>query len=212
MKRGNITRRKKIRVRKIILIAALFYVAFIICKWSVGFLFTDKKISELEKVSAPEWVDVQLLDIGGVARRGEKLDDVKDIVIHYVGNPGTTAQQNRDFYNSPQSEVSSHFVIGLEGEIIQAIPLSEKSSATNWRNNDTISIEVCHPDETGQFTQASYNSLVKLTAWLREQCNLDVNHIIRHYDVTGKLCPLYFVEHEDKWEQFKEDVRGNSQS
>ena len=42
--------------------------------------------------------------------------------------------------------MSAHFLIGLEGEIIQCIPLNEKSSATNDRNRDTISIEVCHPD------------------------------------------------------------------
>ena len=30
--------------------------------------------------------------------------------------------------------------------------------------------------------------------------------VIRHYDVTGKLCPLYYVEHEDAWQQFKADV------
>ena len=30
--------------------------------------------------------------------------------------------------------------------------------------------------------------------------------VIRHYDVTGKNCPKYFVEHEDEWEQFKKDV------
>ena len=31
--------------------------------------------------------------------------------------------------------------------------------------------------------------------------------VIRHYDVTGKLCPLYYVEHEDAWAQFKADVK-----
>ena len=31
--------------------------------------------------------------------------------------------------------------------------------------------------------------------------------MIRHYDVTGKICPKYFVEHEDAWEQFKADVK-----
>ncbi len=27
--------------------------------------------------------------------------------------------------------------------------------------------------------------------------------VIRHYDVTGKICPKYFVEHEDAWEQLR---------
>lgn len=155
----------------------------------------------------PSWVDVQLVRVNGTGRRGESIGPIHDIAIHYVGNPGTTAQQNRDYYDHPDTQVSSHFLIGLDGEIIQCVPLGEKSSATNERNRDTISIEVCHPDETGVFTQESYDSLVRLTAWLCDHYHLDRSRVIRHYDVTGKLCPLYFVENEDAWSQFLADVR-----
>ena len=168
------------------------------------------RAQKLARAQAPEWVDVQLIGVDGDSRRGEKLEGVEDIVIHYVGNPGTTEKQNRGWYENPESSVSSHFVVGLEGEIIQCLPLDEKSSATNWRNKDTISIEVCHPDETGKFNDATYASVVKLTAWLLEECGLDESHIIRHYDVTGKECPRYFVQHEDAWAQFKADVAGYS--
>ena len=161
----------------------------------------------LNGYAVPDYVDVQLIDIDGHARRGVKLEGgVKDIVIHYVANPMSTAQNNRDYFNQETTTVSSHFVIGLEGEVIQCVPLDEKSSASNDRNRDTISIEVCHEDETGKFNDATYKSLVKLTAWLCRAANLDETHIIRHYDITGKLCPLYFVEHEDEWEVFKADV------
>ena len=167
-----------------------------------------EKVFELAATSAPDWVDQQIIKVDGDSRRGVMLEGVRNIVIHYVGNPGTTAQQNRDYYANPSSEVSSHFVIGLKGEIIQCIPLHEKSSASNHRNKDTISIEVCHPDESGKFTDASYQSLVKLTAWLLDVCNLDSNDVIRHYDITGKQCPLYFVTHEDAWKKFLQAVDG----
>ena len=166
-----------------------------------------EKVFELAATSAPDWVDQQIIKVDGDSRRGVMLEGVRNIVIHYVGNPGTTAQQNRDYYASRSSDVSSHFVIGLKGEIIQCIPLHEKSSASNHRNKDTISIEVCHPDESGKFTQASYESLVKLTAWLLDVCDLDSDDVIRHYDITGKQCPLYFVTHEDAWKQFLKDVK-----
>ena len=166
-----------------------------------------EKVFELAATSAPDWVDQQIIKVDGDSRRGVMLEGVRNIVIHYVGNPGATAQQNRDYYANRSSEVSSHFVIGLKGEIIQCIPLHEKSSASNHRNKDTISIEVCHPDESGKFTDASYQSLVKLTVWLCEICDLDSNDVIRHYDITGKQCPLYFVTHEDKWKQFLRDVK-----
>ena len=166
-----------------------------------------EKVFELAATSAPDWVDQQIIKVDGDSRRGVMLEGVRNIVIHYVGNPGATAQQNRDYYANPSSEVSSHFVIGLKGEIIQCIPLHEKSSASNHRNKDTISIEVCHPDESGKFTDASYQSLVKLTAWLLDICDLDSDDVIRHYDITGKQCPLYFVTHEDAWKQFLKDVK-----
>lgn len=165
-----------------------------------------EKVFELAATSAPDWVDQQIIKVDGDSRRGVMLEGVRNIVIHYVGNPGTTAQQNRDYYASRSSEVSSHFVIGLKGEVIQCIPLHEKSSASNHRNKDTISIEVCHPDESGKFTDETYDSLVKLTVWLCEVCGLDSSDIIRHYDITGKQCPLYFVTHENVWERFKKDV------
>ena len=165
-----------------------------------------EKVFELMAVPIPDWIDQQIIKVDGDSRRGVYLEGVRDIVIHYVGNPGSTAQQNRDYYANPYSDVSSHFVIGLKGEIIQCIPMYEKSSASNHRNKDTISIEVCHPDESGKFTDASYQSLVKLTAWLCESCDLDSGDVIRHYDITGKQCPLYFVTHENAWERFKKDV------
>ncbi len=159
-----------------------------------------------QQAQVPQWVDVQLLDIDGASRSGAPLEGVADIVIHYVGNPGTTAQQNHDYYGNPESSVSSHFLVGLQGEVIQCVPLDEKSAASNWRNGDTISIEVCHPDETGKFTEETYAALVKLTAWLLETGYMDENDLIRHYDITGKICPRYCVEAPSSWEAFKQDV------
>jgi N-acetylmuramoyl-L-alanine amidase len=87
-------------------------------------LLRDLQVRQLSLVEVPEWVDVQIIPVDGTSRRGEKLTDIQNIVIHYVANPGTTALQNRNWYENPESEVSSHFVIGLEGEVIQCIPLN----------------------------------------------------------------------------------------
>lgn len=172
----------------------------------------EKKAQLQEEVSwegAPP-LDVQLLTVNDYSRPAIPLEQINGIAVHYTANPGATAQQNRDYFenlkDSQQTQVSSHFVIGLEGEIIQCIPSSEMSYATNERNVDTLSIECCHPDETGKLKKATYNSLVDLTAWLCSRFILSTDDIIRHYDVTGKNCPKYFVENPEKWEQFKEDV------
>ena len=189
--------------------AAVFIVVLVIASLVVFFLrynLPHKKIEMLGDVEIPEWIDSQIMPETGTSRRGEKLDDINAIVIHYVGNPGTTAQNNRDYYDNEGVTVNSHFVVGLDGEIIQCIPLDEKSSASNHRNRDTISIEVCHPDETGEFSDETYEALVKLASWLCEVCDLRERDIIRHYDVTGKLCPLYYVENEDAWDKLKKDI------
>lgn len=146
-------------------------------------------------------LDVQLLTVNAYSRPGTALTKVNGIVVHYTANPGTTAQQNRDYFeglkDSKETSASSHFVIGLEGEIIQCIPTAEIAYASNDRNGDTLAIECCIPDETGQFSDATYQSLVELVAWLCGKFDLGKEDIIRHYDVTGKMCPLYYVEHED---------------
>ena len=154
----------------------------------------------------PDWISQQFLDEGGTSRSGLRLDRVRDIAIHYVGNPGTTAQQNRNYFNNPGVEVNAHFVVGLEGEIIQCIPLDERSSATNERNVDTVSIEICHPDDDGKFNDTTYAAVIKLCAWLCRRYQLDEGNLIRHYDVIGKECPRYYVRHEDAWRKLKEDV------
>ena len=89
----------------------------------------------------------------------------------------------------------------------QCIPTWEMAYASNDRNADTISIECCHPDENGKFTDATYRSLVQLTAWLCAKYDLTADQVIRHYDVTGKICPKYFVEDEDAWVEFRRNVQ-----
>ena len=162
--------------------------------------------------SEPE-IDVQLLDINPYSRPGIETNGITGIVIHYTANPGSTAQDNRDYFNglqySQETSASSNFVVGLDGEIIQCVPTWEVAYASNERNYDTVSIEVCHPDESGKFTDETYSSLVQLTAWLCVKFGLSEEDVIRHYDVTGKICPKYFVEHEDAWTEFKTNV-GNA--
>ena len=153
------------------------------------------------------------LTVNSFSRPGTPLKVINNIVVHYVANPGSSAQDNRNYFNglatTGQTYASSHYVIGIEGEIIQCIPLNEIAYCSNNRNDDTISIEVCHPDEDGEFTKDSYDSLVKLCAWLCDAYELEAEDIIRHYDITGKICPKYFVDNPDEWKKFKEDVKNS---
>ncbi len=222
--------RRRIRRRKIIkrrILAGLMTVFFTISvifggifiyrlffpeEYDSGFIPTpygknvSEKVKKAEETEIPDWVDEQIIAIHSTARTGRKLTDIKNIVIHYVGNPNSTAQNNRDYFNKMSTSVSSHFIVGLEGEIIQCVPLYEKSAASNNRNKDTISIEVCHPDDSGKFNDVTYDSLIKLTSWLCNEFSLDETEVIRHYDITEKICPKYYVENEDAWKQMRKDI------
>ena len=166
-------------------------------------------MQKTKQVAEPERIQ-NFLTPNEYSRPQIQLEKVKGVVIHYTANPGSDATGNRNYFeglkDSKITKASSHFIIGLDGTIIQCLPLEEIAYASNERNVDTIAIECCHPDETGKFTKKTYNSLIKLTAWLCGRYNLKKEDIIRHYDVTGKDCPRYYVANEDKWEELKNNV------
>ncbi|MCD8329162.1 MAG: peptidoglycan recognition protein family protein [Lachnospiraceae bacterium] len=157
-----------------------------------------------------DWITVSLLPENPYSRPGIALTKINAIVVHYVGNAGTTAEQNRSYFaglaTSGTTYASSHFIVGMDGEVIQCVPMDEIAYCSNDRNYDTLSIECCHPYEDGAFTSETYSSLIRLLRTLCQMYDLDEDDIIRHYDVTGKACPLYYVNHEDAWEQLKADV------
>ena len=200
-------------VRKVLLTISIGTILMILICIVLGLFVNKNEVvinqKKIDPVEEPEIVEM-LLTPNKYSRPQTELSKVRGIVVHYTANPGSTAEGNRNYFENLKDKkatyASSHFVVGLDGEIIQCVPLTEIAYCSNHRNEDTISIECCHPDKSGKFEDATYESLVELVAWLCGEYNLDKNRIIRHYDVTGKICPKYFVDHEDKWEEFKKDV------
>lgn len=190
---------------------ALLCLALVLGAAAVGIWWGNRGLPG-EDIAVPDYVEQDYIPVNDWSRPGTPLEDINAVVIHYVGNPGTTARANRNYFASLASGkegtyASSHFVVGLEGEVVQCVPLTEVAYASNTRNGDTVSIEVCHPDETGEFSPVTYGRCVELAAWLCREFKLDPEtDVIRHYDVTGKECPLYYVEHPEAWERLKADV------
>lgn len=216
-KRRMLKRRRRIRqiVLRIAIVAGSLFLTSALASSLLSLRRTAEAADNVQPaqtkvVETPPDYDVQLLTVNDYSRPGTPIDPVTGIVVHYTANPGTTAQQNRDYFeglkDSHQTSASSHFVIGIDGELIQCIPCNEIAYASNERNHDTISIECCIPDDTGKFTDDTYGTLIHLIAWLCGRYGLTGDAVIRHYDVTGKLCPKYYVENESAWEQLKADV------
>jgi len=136
---------------------------------------------------------------------------VTKIAVHYVGNPSSTALANRNYFEglskSHKTRASSHYIIGLQGEIIRCIPENEQSIATNSANSYSLSIECCHFDITGKFNEFTYNSLVELCLDICKRYGLNpLVDIITHNMITGKICPKWFVDYPKEFDLFKKTV------
>lgn len=220
-----INRRRK-RYRRAMIARTLFVIVIIILvivitsgvkkiiSFAVGGKVTSAEYVEVENLSyntkpSPEIAE-DYISVNEYSRPGTELKEVKNIIIHYTGNPGTTGWQNRSYFENlaitKETSASAHFVIGYEGEIIQCIPFDEMAYAVIGRNEDSISIECCYTSEDGEFTQKTYQSVIELTAWLLAKYNLTPDNVMRHYDATGKECPKYYVDNPEAWVQLIEDL------
>jgi N-acetylmuramoyl-L-alanine amidase len=166
------------------------------------------------------------------SRSGVLLKGVKGIVVHWVENPGTSALANRNYFEGLKDQSpglpagkykygSAHYIIGLHGEVIQCVPDTEVCyhvgadtytgeslrRLSSDPNNCTIGIELCHPEWNGSFADETLQSCRELISSLLLNYDLGKENIWRHFDVTGKVCPKYFVEHTDEWDAFKASIK-----
>lgn len=158
-------------------------------------------------------IEEKYLPINPHSRVGELRIATKQIVIHYVANAGSSAENNWKYFKNSGVNASSNFIVGLGGEIIQCMPINEVAYHAGNKdvNYNSIGIEVCHPDADGKFSEATYQSLMKLVSWLCKKYGISRKNVIRHYDVTKKLCPLYYAgepgsEGYRRWEELRDDI------
>ncbi len=147
--------------------------------------------------------------------KGRK-QSIEYIVVHYTANDGDTARNNGNYFSQPNRNASAHYFVD-ENEIIQSV----KDTDTAWhcgaksykhelcRNDNSIGIEMCsEKDNNGQYyiNQATQNRTIRLIKVLMKQYNIPIENVLRHYDVTGKLCPEPFVRNQVQWLDFKQKL------
>ena len=157
-----------------------------------------------------------------------RLRPVRGIVMHYVNNAGTSALFNRNFFeNRKRGRTgfgSAHYIVDLTGMVVLCVPPNEIAyhcgedrtrgllylpaaldKFGSWPNSCTLGIELCHLDAEGRFTEETQDAAACLVADLCERHDLDpVRDVVRHYDVTSKLCPLYWVNNGAAFDAFKQ--------
>ena len=149
-------------------------------------------------------------------------DRIKYIVIHYVGATGG-AKANCKYYAEKHRGASAHYFVGFAGEIWQSVEdynIAWHCGGKKYANTEgglyygictnanSIGIEMCVRNKGNQtsewyFEEATVQATIKLTKQLMMKYNIHEDHVIRHYDVTGKICPNPYVLDDGKWQQFK---------
>ena len=147
-----------------------------------------------------------------------KLDDINYIVIHYTGNSNDTATSNANYFkNFNTRQAGAHFFISRDGTIVRTIPITRSAWSVGGvklnneggkyylkcTNQNSISIEFCDILEK-DLSQEQIESAIKLIKYIRSKCK-NITHIIRHYDVTGKLCPVRYIDN-DKWVELRKQL------
>ena len=167
--------------------------------------------------------------------------NLKYIVIHYTAGlhsrPGAAAN-TAQYFATTTVQASADFIVD-DATIVQYNP--DIRNRNTWHcgggrqssqggsvygvctNSNSIGIEVCSSNYTGKvtnandknwyYTDAVIEQTILLTKYLMETYNIDADHVVRHYDVTGKWCPGIIGWNsasgdESKWLAFKARLGG----
>lgn len=133
--------------------------------------------------------------------------------MHYSGNKGDTAKNNADYFSRevPAHTSANYFVD--ETSIWQSVKDGDTAHAVGGakqykipcHNFNSIHIEMCNSvDSVPLKTRAN---AVWLTKQLMAKYGIDINHVVRHWDVTGKQCPLPWIKNEAAWTNFKQELK-----
>lgn len=148
---------------------------------------------------------------------GRDGNAIRYIVLHYTANNGDTAQNNADYFAGANRRASAHYFVD-ENEVVQSV----RDTDAAWHcggsiesdhhplrgictNRNSLGVEMCSDIVSGKYTitQQTVDRTVELVRWLMDKYGIDVDHVVRHYDVTGKDCPEPWVRDESLWRKFK---------
>ncbi len=142
-----------------------------------------------------------------VGRQGNRISK---IVVHYTGTEAS-AHNNLLYFSRSSAKASAHYFIDKDGTIRQSVSEGDTAwHAGHWGTNlCSVGIEVVSGG--ADFTEAQIDALAGLVADIRGRCGVSADNVIRHYDVTGKLCPAPYVD-GSKWAALHARICGGSAS
>lgn len=155
---------------------------------------------------------------------------IKYIVIHYTANDGDHDEGNANYFKNNVVKASAHYFVD-DDSITKSVPDNYVAYSVGGSkygdcsktgggklygtvtNTNSISIEMCDTKKNGKVmaTEATMANTAAFCKTLMNKYGIDVNHVVRHFDVTGKHCPAYFMD-ATAWANFKKRLTGSSNS
>lgn len=150
--------------------------------------------------------------------RAGRTQPVRYIVMHYTANNGDTAKDNCDYYHRVGGlQASAHYFVDEHG-VMQSVLESNtawhcgaEAGRRYWhpecRNANSIGIEMCsrkRADGSYYIKPETVANAAALAKDIMQRYGIDSDHVLRHYDVTGKRCPMPWVDDPAQWVAFKD--------
>lgn len=146
---------------------------------------------------------------------------IKYIVVHYTANDGDHDESNANYFHNNVVKASAHYFVDDDSVTI-SVPdayIAWSVGGSKWNdcaktgggklykivtNNNSLNIEMCDTKKDGKImaSEATINNTVELIKKLMKSYNIDIDHVVRHFDVNGKHCPAYYMD-DTEWRKFK---------
>ena len=146
---------------------------------------------------------------------------IKYLVYHYTANDGDTDEANAKYFHNNVVKASAHRFVDDDSVTI-SVPdnyvawhcgggLQGSKGHTYYKkctNTNSIGIEMCDTKRNGKYevTPKTRTNAIALGKELVKKYGIKKENVIRHYDVTGKNCPAYFVKNEEGWIKFRNEI------
>ncbi len=152
---------------------------------------------------------------------------IKYIVVHYTANDGDTDEANAKYFKNNVVKASAHYFVD-DDSVTQSVHdnyvawhcggnrysnYKTTGGAKYYKkctNTNSLGIELCDTVKNGEysFTDKTANNAIELILDKMKQYNVSIDNVIRHFDVTGKICPAPLIE-EKAWNEFKAKITKN---
>lgn len=190
---------------------------------------TDSTLKEGDKQMSNYTLKTNLADKSNYGS-SRSTSSIKYIVWHYTANDGDTDEANGKYFNSPNRNASAHYFVD-DDSITQSVPDNYVAWSVGGnryanykttggaklygiaKNANTLNIELCDTQKNGKYnvSDKTLANAIALTKDLMEKYNIPIENVIRHFDVTGKSCPAYYVD-ENSWNEVKNKIQKTSSS